>query len=107
MAERTKQPREVVDFTVDMRDWHREIPAPHSDFIEDVEIEIDIQGDPDDLVSGPGTQPVWQPVGSPPREAKCWFGGGRDGIEYKITALVTTDEGRVEEYQWRLLVEQQ
>ena len=105
MQVRVKQPREVVDYTADMRRWFSEIGE--LDEVTDVSVEIDVQGDPDDLVSGPGTLPVWAPVGSPANEVKAWFGGGRDGQEYKVTLLITTDAGRVEEFSFILQVQQQ
>lgn len=104
MEEKVKQPREVVDYEIDMRRYFRSIPE---DFITQVDLEIDIQGDPDDLEIGPGSQPDWVPVGDPIHQAKIWVGGGRDGQTYKVTALVTTNRGRVEEVDFLILVEEQ
>lgn len=104
MQEKVKQPREIVDYEIDMRRYFRSIP---DDFIVDVQLEVDVQGDPDDLEIGPGDQPNWVPVGDPIHRAKVWTGGGRDGITYKVTALVTTNRGRVEEVDFLIIVEEQ
>lgn len=104
MEERVKQPAEVVDYTLHMRDYFRDI---FNDYITDVQVSIDITGDPDDLESGPDTQAIWAPVGDPAHQAKMWFGGGRDGETYQVTALVTTNAGRVEEVDFLVRVEEQ
>jgi len=105
MDEVVKQPREVVDYMPDLRQWFREIPEP--DHVVDTTIDIEPSGDPDDLVSGPGALPVWSPVFDPIHAVKCWFGGGRDGVEYTVTATITTDAGRVEVFKWIIRVEEQ
>lgn len=104
MQERVKQPREVVDYTIDMRRYFRSI---FTDFITAVDVEIDVQGDADDLESGPGVQPTWAPVGDPVHQVKLWFGGGRDGVTYQVTAVVTTQLGRVEKVDFLIRVERQ
>lgn len=101
----TKQPREIVDYALVMEDYFDPI---YEDFIDDIQIvEISPTGDADDLESGPGNKPVWAGVGDPVHNAQIWIGGGRDGIEYKVTALVTTNVGRVEEVDFLVAVEEQ
>lgn len=97
-----KQPAEVVDFLLDMTDWFRSI---RSDGIDSISVTISPTGTAGDLEAGPGLQPTWEPIGSPAHKARIWIGGGRDGIDYQVTALVTTDEGRVEEVDFLVIVE--
>ena len=108
MEERVKQPAEVVDYTIDMRRWFASISG---DFIPDtagsVELSVDIEGDAEDLEFGPGSLPNWVPVGDPAHMAKIWIGGGRDGVDYQVTAKVTTDRGRVEKVDFIIRVERQ
>lgn len=104
MQEMIKQPAEVVDYLIDMERWFRSI---FEDYITDVSVAVDITGDSDDLEVGPGSLAEWEPVGDPVHQAKVWLGGGRDGIEYKVTATVTTHQGRVEEVDFLVIIEEQ
>lgn len=104
MEEMLKQPVEVVDYTIDMRDWFRAIAT---DFITDVTLSVDIDDDQDDLEFGPDTLSEWEPVGDPAHQAKVWIAGGRDGITYQVTAIVKTDAGRVERVDFLVRVETQ
>lgn len=105
MYEREKQPSEVVDYTLDMRDWFDEI---FEDEIEDVDVTVSSDGDPSALEIGPivdGTPlPEWAPVGDPVHRAKIWIGGGEDGTDYLVTAIVRTAAKRKEEFDLLLSV---
>lgn len=100
-----KQPAEVVDYVLDLRDWFDEVDS--EDYIVSGTISIDITGDPDDLEAGPGSKEAFDPIGaSEPKLARIWLGGGVDGVEYKVTILVTTNGGRVEELDLPVVVEE-
>lgn len=103
METKIKQPGETVDYTIDMRRWFRKI---RTDFITQVAVTIAPTGDADDLAK-PSGKPDWQPVGDPVHRAQLWFEGGRNGITYHVTATVTTDDGRIEEVDFEVEVEEQ
>lgn len=104
METRVKQPAEVVDYDVDMREWFKLLPG---DSIASATVEIDQTDDPDDLEAGPGVQPETVLAGSSPKICKVWLGGGRDGVDYKVTVTLTTNGGRVEEVDFIVQVVEQ
>lgn len=97
-----KQPSEVVDYELDMRDWFKRI---RSDGIDSITTVVSPTGDPSDIEVGPGALPDSELIGSPAHQARIWLGGGRDGVTYQVTATVTTTEGRVEEVDFLVIVE--
>lgn len=100
-----KQPAEIVDYVLDMRDWFDIVDR--SDYIVSGSVSIDITGDPADLESGPGAKEEFDTIGaSDPQLARIWLGGGRDGVEYKVTIQITTNGGRVEEVDLPVVVEE-
>ena len=99
----TKQPAEVVDYLLNMTEWFRRIKT---DSIDSIAVTILPTGTAGDLEAGPGNLPDWQPIGTPVHQARIWIGGGRDGIEYQVTARVTTNEGRIEEVDFLIIVEE-
>ena len=105
METRVKQPREVVDYDIDMREWFKLLPG---DSLASVDLFIDIQSDADDLEAGPGVLPDTVLIGDTnPQICKVWLGGGRDGVDYKVTAVLTTNGGRVEEVDFIVRVIEQ
>jgi hypothetical protein len=98
----TKQPREVVDYDLDMEDYFEDLTG---DQVASVVVEIDTVTVPP-LEAGPGTHPEYALVGDPKHLVKIWLGGGLDGSKYKITALITTDLERVEEVEFNLKVKE-
>jgi len=92
-----KQPSEVMDYDVDMIDFFSALP---NDYITSVAVTIDATGATPDVVLGPGSQPVYQLLGSPAKSFKIWTGGGVSGTKYKITAIATTFEGRLKETEF-------
>jgi len=105
-----KQPSEIVDYILDMRDWFRRVDSEDFIVINASSVTIDITGDPEDLVAGP-TSPSVKPEiesadGLEPKLARIWLGKGRDGVEYKVTIKIQTNEGRVEEVDLPVIVEE-
>lgn len=101
VAERTKQPSEVVDYDLDLRDWFAGLGV---DFVQEASLEsISPSGE---LEGGSDTNPEIVLVGSPARIVKVWVSGGNDGGEYLVTVKVTTNAGRVEEIDLRVFVEE-
>ena len=101
LQSKEKQPSEVVDYVLDMREWFKKVdPADYIDQAAST-IAITPTGDPEDLVAGPA-DPTSKPAlesadGLEPKLVRIWLGRGRDGIEYKVTIKIQTNKGRVEE----------
>lgn len=102
VAEFEKQPTEIVDYDIDMRDWFQ--AAGPEDFIRRVEsLTIEPAGE---LVHGGSGVPFTVLIGDDqPQQAKVWLSGGVDGREYKVTALISTNIGRQEEIDFLVRVE--
>lgn len=98
----TKQPRDVLDYDVDMDAWFRSIPG---DDIERVEVFItsDAEVQPT-LVAGPGIHPEYVLLGANPTRFKLWLGGGTEYVDYVVTCLVFTEQDRCKEVEFRLKV---
>lgn len=102
VAEFEKQPTEIVDYDIDMRDWFQ--AAGPEDFIRNIEsLTIDPPGE---LAHGGPGVPFTVLIGDDkPQQAKVWLSGGVDGREYKVTALISTNIGRQEEIDFLVRVE--
>jgi len=98
----TKQPREVVDYDINMLDYFDDLTA---DEVDTVVIENDNVTVPP-LEVGPDAHPEYALVGDPKHVVKVWLGAGKDGEKYKITALITTLLERVEEVEFYLKVKE-
>lgn len=96
-----KQPREVVDYDIDMREWF----AVNRDGDAIRRVEQVIIDPPGELVLGSPSTPETVLMGEPPMKAKIWLSGGVDGGEYKVTVLIKTQIGRVEEIDFTVRVE--
>ena len=96
-----KQPREVVDYDIDMREWFA--VNRDGDFINRVE-EVIIDP-PGELALGSTGTPETLLLGDPPMKAKVWVSGGEDGGEYKVTVVIRTNIGRIEEIDFTVRVE--
>lgn len=101
MERKEKQPNEIYDYYISGEDYFGEIED--EDEIDTIVLSKDITTTPD-LEFGPGTLPETVLVGDNPQDFKIWVGGGADGSTYKITALITTLVGRVEEFEFKLKV---
>jgi hypothetical protein len=102
----TKQPREVLDYDVDFSEWFAATPG---DDIELVVVEIEGgSGAADDLATV-STRPAFAfgvPELAPPQYVKVWLEGGVDGVTYKVTVRITTEGGRVKEYDFNIRVKE-
>lgn len=94
----TKQPAEVVDYYIDMTEYFEELEGDKINDQNDVTVTIEPVAD---LVAGTTVL-----VNSGENGFKQWFSGGTDGVTYKITYLVTTDAGRVEEIEMKIKVKE-
>lgn len=92
-----KQSAEVLDYDIDLVDWFLDEPT---DDIDSVVVTISsTQEDIPTLVLGPGAHPDTTLIGIPAYSFKIWLGAGTNGVKYKVTSLVTTDQGRVKEVE--------
>lgn len=102
-----KQPAEVLDYDVDFTEWFLSSPL---DEIETVEVEITGgSAHANDLVVVPSRPPAGfgSPDGAAHLFAKVWLEKGIDGVTYKVTVLVTTEGGRVKEFDFEVRVQEQ
>lgn len=91
-----KQPAEVVDYFIDMREYFEEMKGDYIASADDVTVTIE----PDtDLASGLAVL-----VNDGADGFKQWFSGGADKTKYKITFLVATNDGRTEEFEMYIKV---
>jgi len=84
----TKQPSEVKDYDVGYSDW-----LPPGDTVFDVTTTVLCLTNATD-VALLNTSIVVSPDG-----IKFWMAGGTDGAKYKLTALVSTQGGRIDEIE--------
>lgn len=96
-----KQPRDVLDFDVDMTDWF----AGLGDDIQrvDVSVRSDMEDVPT-LVAGPLPHPAVVLLGEPPTRFKVWLGGGTDRTDYIVSCLVATEADRQKEIEFKVRV---
>lgn len=94
-----KQPREVLDYYINMTEYFEELQGDHISTPGNIEVEIL----PDD---GELTALATTLVDDPATGFNQWFAGGLDGVKYKITYLVTTQQGRVEEIEMYLRIKE-
>lgn len=101
LAEFEKQPREVVDYDFDFRDWFAE--NRDGDFIQAIEIaEVSPAGD---LQIGSDRTPDYLIFDDPAHQIKVWASGGVSGREYKVSIVFRTNIGRTEEFDFLVFVE--
>ena len=94
-----KQPTEVKDYDINSVDFFEDIV----DEWASATFSID-NGTVPPLEIGPGALADYELVGTPPQVVKVWIGGGKDGEKYIVTALLTSDAGRVEEEEFTIKV---
>lgn len=88
-----KQPADQLDYDLDFSDW-----LTGSDSITGVVATVNEQEVPseDDLIV--------VSAGVHEQIAKIWLGKGVSGVTYKITATVTTNEGRIKQLEFKVKV---
>ena len=97
-----KQPNEVLDYDVDMSAWFEAIPG---DDIQSVAITVTgIGEDVSALVLGPGIHPDYLLMGAEPVRFKVWLGGGTEFVDYVVTCVVTTEQDRQKEVEFKVKV---
>jgi len=97
-----KQPNEVLDYDVDMSAWFSTIPG---DDIQSVNITVTgIGEETPTLQLGPGVHPECLLMGAEPVRFKVWIGGGTNFVDYVITCLVTTEQDRQKEIEFKVKV---
>lgn len=98
----TKQPRDVLDYDVDMATWFSAIAG---DNIQSVDIQITCDTEPlPTLVAGPLPHQACTLVGANPVRFKMWLGGGTDYMEYTVTCVVLTEQDRIKEIEFKMKV---
>ena len=108
METKVKQPREVVDYDIDFREWFTALGLDGNMMDDELsEIVNAFVTPPGELIlGGDGLTPV-SLIGEKPQIAKVWVSGGLDGGEYKVTVKFRTRIGRVEEVDFLVIVEEQ
>lgn len=97
-----KQPSEELDYDVDMSSWFQSIPG---DDIQSVALSVSAAAEEiPTLVLGPGVHPELVLMGVTPTRFKVWLGGGTEFVDYVITCLVTTEQDRKKEVEFKLKV---
>lgn len=90
----TKQPHEIKDYDIDYAPWL----APMSDTINDVQVFVVCETDPQDSTL------LCTQVSATADRCKFWMSGGTDGNQYKLTAQVTTVGGRLDESELMFVI---
>lgn len=97
-----KQPREVLDYDVDMSEWFSSIPG---DEIQSVELAITSPTEVvPSLTASPPAHPSLILMGASPVRFKIWLGGGTNQTYYVVTCLVTTEQDRQKEVEFKVKV---
>lgn len=96
-----KQPREVLDYDIDLSRFLADLPG---DDIQSVEILVESDESPSTLVIGPVPHPQYELVGDTPTRFKVWIGGGTVYVDYKVSCVVKTEQDRTKEVDFRIRV---
>ncbi len=98
-----KQPRDVLDYDVDMSTWFSAIPG---DEIQSVSISItcDSEDIPTLMVGSPVHTDQATLMGATPLSFKLWLSGGTNYLDYVVTCLVSTEEDRQKEVEFKIKV---
>lgn len=99
-----KQPRDVVDYDISFREYFEKYP---DDEISAIELSQRSLTDNSQLVFGPGSRPVFELPGTKPQNVKVWIGGGDSPQDYVVSLLMTSTNGRVKEFDFRIKVRDQ
>ena len=102
METKIKQPREVLDYDVDLSAWFSSIPT---DDIQSVDITItSVMEEVPTLVLGPVPHQPYVLMGAIPVSFKVWLGGGTDRADYIVTCVVHTEQDRQKEVEFKIKV---
>jgi hypothetical protein len=86
-----KQPADQLDYDLDFSEW-----LTGSDTITGAVAVSDAPDEDDELVV--------ESVSITDQQVKVWLSGGITGSTYKVTATITTSEGRVKELDFKIRV---
>lgn len=100
MERKEKQPSESYDYLIVGADYFDELED--EDEIATVVITKDTTTDPDLVLA----DAILVLVGGLKQDFKVWLSGGLDKTTYKITCLITTVIGRIEEFEFKLKVKE-
>jgi len=98
----TKQPKDVLDYDVDMAAWFAQVPGDDVDSVV-VTVRSLMEDEPTLIVGPPPHNPVYL-LGASPVRFKVWLGGGTDQVDYIVSCLVTTEQDRVKEQEFKIKV---
>lgn len=97
-----KQPNDVLDYDVDMTSWFAGSPG---DDIQSVAITITgISEAVPTLLIGQAPHPAYTLIGSQPVKFKLWLSGGTDFEDYVVTCVVSTEQDRQKEVEFKIKV---
>jgi hypothetical protein len=91
-----KQPREVFDYFIDMKEYFKEYIGDKIEFASDIQVEISPTGELTSngvILNNSGVDGF-----------TVWLSGGINGGRYKVTFLIDTKEGRTEEAEMELRI---
>jgi hypothetical protein len=98
----TQQPNDVLDYDIDMASWFKSDPTDDIDTVT-YTIESAQEAVPT-LELGPVPHEATVLIGAQPVRFKAWIAGGTVNTDYKITFLVTTEQGRKKEVEMKIKV---
>lgn len=97
-----KQPQDVLDYDVDMSAWFAGIPE---DDIQSVSLTVTSpMEDPPLLVVSPLPHVKVLLIGERPTAFKVWLGGGTNYCDYVVTCVVSTEQDRQKELEFKIKV---
>lgn len=100
-----KQPSEVLDYDVDLSSWFANIEGDDIQSVTITVSAVDSVAEPvPALILGPGSHPEYVLMGAVPTRFKVWIGGGTNYADYVITCLVTTEQDRQKEVEFKVKV---
>jgi hypothetical protein len=97
-----KQPSDVLDYDVDMTSWFAGSPG---DDIQSVTITITgVSETVPTLQHGQAPHPAYTLIGAQPVKFKLWLSGGTDFEDYIVTCVVSTEQDRKKEVEFKIKV---
>ena len=97
-----KQPREVLDYDVNLTEWFSDMPI---DDIDSVTVTISsFNEEVPTLIAGALPHPVYELLGDTPVQFKIWLSGGTDFVDYIVTCLIVTEQDRQKEVEFKIKV---
>ncbi len=99
-----KQPADVLPYDIDFTEWFEQIPK---DEIETATCSVvsATDGNTSELVIGSIVQVSETPSG-PVKRVKVWTSGGLDGVTYKLTLTMVSEDGRTKEVDFKIKVKE-